>query len=443
MKRTALYFCLLAIGASPAFAQKFWSPREVTLDSYERPVPFRLGDATCLAYELHITNMDSYPISVKRIEVNFRGSDTPFKVYADELLKKSLSRIRVPGGIEADDIVNPGQRAILHVLLSFQNKDEVPEELLHKVVYSFVQEDGAEVETTSRGGVVTVAVDSGPVIIGAPLGEGVWMAGNGVEDGFSGHRRGAIRPRNGIPYQKARYAFDFTRLDEEGRMVRGDKSENTSWLAYGSEVIAVADARVEFVQDGIPDSRPFDPDKLNGLTGSTLAGNYVVLDLGDDLYALYGHLKPGSIPVQKGDAVKKGQIIGLVGNSGNSDLPHLHFQINRHTPIRGEAVPYVFERYEYLGESDLAGLSSSVYMDMINHRITDRVTGGRMEKRQIEGDADVLVETSIANVISDNILESRKAGSTPDLNREGEVHTFEMPVSGSLVRFEKSHASPR
>ncbi|WP_069813915.1 M23 family metallopeptidase [Streptomyces sp. TP-A0874] len=58
-----------------------------------------------------------------------------------------------------------------------------------------------------------------------------------------------------------------------------------------------------------------------------LIGNHVVLDLGDGVYALYAHLRRGSVMVGEGDRVRAGQQIAQVGNSGNSTEPHLHFQL--------------------------------------------------------------------------------------------------------------------
>ena len=51
---------------------------------------------------------------------------------------------------------------------------------------------------------------------------------------------------------------------------------------------------------------------------------------------------PGSITVSIGDTVSEGQVIGLVGNSGNSDLPHLHFQVvtERHHIAGAEGYPH-------------------------------------------------------------------------------------------------------
>ena len=53
-------------------------------------------------------------------------------------------------------------------------------------------------------------------------------------------------------------------------------------------------------------------------------GNYVLLDHGNGKQTIYGHLT--SAGVQPGDTVRKGQVIGLVGSTGNSTGPHLHFE---------------------------------------------------------------------------------------------------------------------
>jgi murein DD-endopeptidase MepM/ murein hydrolase activator NlpD len=63
-----------------------------------------------------------------------------------------------------------------------------------------------------------------------------------------------------------------------------------------------------------------------------MAGNHVVLDIGGGRYVLYGHLALGSLRVRVGDDVRRGQVLGHVGDSGNSDAPHLHLQVqNRPT----------------------------------------------------------------------------------------------------------------
>ncbi|MGW2654321.1 M23 family metallopeptidase [Streptomyces sp. NPDC001478] len=61
-----------------------------------------------------------------------------------------------------------------------------------------------------------------------------------------------------------------------------------------------------------------------------VVGNHVVLDLGDGTYALYAHVRHGSLRVRVGDTVRAGQQLAECGNSGNSTEPHVHFQLMDH-----------------------------------------------------------------------------------------------------------------
>jgi murein DD-endopeptidase MepM/ murein hydrolase activator NlpD len=58
-----------------------------------------------------------------------------------------------------------------------------------------------------------------------------------------------------------------------------------------------------------------------------IVGNHVVLDLGDGVYAMYAHVRRGSLKIKPGDRVRAGQQIARCGNSGNSTEPHVHFQL--------------------------------------------------------------------------------------------------------------------
>jgi len=56
-------------------------------------------------------------------------------------------------------------------------------------------------------------------------------------------------------------------------------------------------------------------------------GNTVIIDHGGGVWTLYGHIQNNGILVKKGDIVKRGQKIALVGSTGNSTGPHLHFEV--------------------------------------------------------------------------------------------------------------------
>ena len=275
------------------------------------------------------------------------------------------------------------------------------------------------------------------VVIGAPLGEGIWLAARGVTRGLAGHRGGAIRPQNGIPCQKARYAFDFVGFDSSGRAFADERSRNENWIGYGAEVLAVADGLVVRVQDGIPDSQPFDPERLQGLTGETLGGNEIVLDIGNDLFAFYGHLIPGSLRVREGDRVRRGEVIGRLGSSGNSDAPHLHFQINRTIPISGEAIPYVLEEYSYFGEagSDWLFNDASVMEEALS-RIADRQRARR--SRDFVSPGIAIADSMLISILGSSVHVKSGDGApewTQALGEGGEPRRHEMPGSNAVIRF--------
>jgi murein DD-endopeptidase MepM/ murein hydrolase activator NlpD len=84
----------------------------------------------------------------------------------------------------------------------------------------------------------------------------------------------------------------------------------------------------------------------NGLTLAQYGGNHIVQDIGDGNYAFYAHLKTGGPKVKVGDQLTTGQVIGTVGNTGNSDLPHLHFHVmSTPDPLRSDGLPFVFKSF--------------------------------------------------------------------------------------------------
>jgi murein DD-endopeptidase MepM/ murein hydrolase activator NlpD len=160
---------------------------------------------------------------------------------------------------------------------------------------------------------------------------------------------------DGLPWIAQRFAIDWIRLGPDGLAFHGDPKKNESWVGYGSELLAVADGTVSGTKDGIPQNVPLTEERAVPITLDTITGNYVVLDLGDGRFAVYAHLQPGSLYVKVGDPVRKGQLLGLLGNSGNSDAPHLHFHLmDASAPMVAEGLPYVFPDLTIQGRADSA-----------------------------------------------------------------------------------------
>jgi hypothetical protein len=93
-----------------------------------------------------------------------------------------------------------------------------------------------------------------------------------------------------------------------------------------------------------------DPGVFTELGIVSVDGNHVVIDHGNGLYSFYAHLQKGSIKVKVGDKVQAGDELGLLGNTGNSSAPHMHFHImNGPSPLGAEGVPYVFDSFQLAG----------------------------------------------------------------------------------------------
>ncbi|TXS36763.1 M23 family metallopeptidase [Streptomyces sp. OR43] len=114
---------------------------------------------------------------------------------------------------------------------------------------------------------------------------------------------------------------------------------NQHFPAFGSPLLAVADGTVVYASHGRRDhlSRDSGPALMylmlieasvrDVLGPGAIVGNHLVLDLGDGTYAMYAHLRRGSLRVRVGEEVRAGQMLAECGNSGNSTEPHVHFQL--------------------------------------------------------------------------------------------------------------------
>jgi hypothetical protein len=96
-------------------------------------------------------------------------------------------------------------------------------------------------------------------------------------------------------------------------------------VTAGVKVFAAAAGRVAAVRDGMEDRLIAASDVEQ--VGGRECGNGVRIDHGDGWMSLYCHLRRGSTMVLEGDDVEAGQPLGLVGLSGQTSFPHLHFDI--------------------------------------------------------------------------------------------------------------------
>lgn len=148
------------------------------------------------------------------------------------------------------------------------------------------------------------------------------------------------------------YAYDIIGLGTHYEIIKTKGETNEDFYGWGRELIAPADGTVFYARSDVPEN----PRPGVILTNVFLkmpepiwaaAGNVVVIDHGNGEYSLLAHLQKGSVRVKTGDKVKQGDVLGLLGNSGNSDAPHLHYQLMAGTPIfRSDGLPSRFENLE-------------------------------------------------------------------------------------------------
>jgi hypothetical protein len=303
------------------------------------PTAFRADGKTHLVYEVHVTNFSRDECVLKRLEVASMAS------YSGDALTSLLTR---PGPPPKDKLrIEGGLRAVIFVWVTLDPGTAIPSNLGHRLAINVGDSPDEFVVECAH-----IPVRKEAVAISPPLRGSEWMAANGPSNS-SGHRRSLI-PVGGGVHIAQRFAIDWLQLREDGTSFAGDRLDNKNYRCYGQDALAIADAAVVAVKDGIPENVPGATSRAVPITLETVGGNHVILDLGSGRYAFYAHLQPGKIQVKLGDQVKRGQVIGFVGNSGNSTEPHLHFHVcDANSPLSSEGLPYGFTSFEVQGQGGI------------------------------------------------------------------------------------------
>ncbi len=317
-------------------------PFTAPLDTYVSipPTPFAANGKVHLVYELHVANYGAADCSFTHLDILSPGSDKPLASFTAADLEGMTTRPGQPAASPKTKLA-PGTTAVVYLWLTLDNAQNVPDALRHKISMKVgAYPEDLTIETPP------LAVDRKPVVVlSPPLHGDNWLAGNGPSN-TSIHRR-ALIPVDGRSWISQRFAIDWVRLFPDGPTFHGDKADNKNYRAYGEEALAVADGAVTEVKDGIPENVPGLASRAVPITLETVGGNHVLLDLGNGIFAFYAHLQPGSIHVHVGDKVKVGQVLGLVGNSGNSTEPHLHFDIcSSSSMLACEGLPYALPLFD-------------------------------------------------------------------------------------------------
>lgn len=197
--------------------------------------------------------------------------------------------------------------------------------------------------TLERNGVREVATTTIPVrsydqrtsLVFPFKGEGLISQGGALA---SGHRN-----RSGL------YAIDALGLSPTyGPMTAPQPDDDPrTYAGWGREIIAPAAGTVVVARADRPDqpvAGKSDPAYFRAeYPDGGDPGNYVVIDHGGGEFSMIAHMQKGSLRVKPGDRVVQGQVLGSLGNSGDSSGPHLHYQLqNGPDWERADALPARF-----------------------------------------------------------------------------------------------------
>lgn len=303
----------------------------------QQPAVVPVGRERQLAYELHLTNFARSALTLTGVEVVDDRTGAVLGRLHGPSLEGALYVQGAAAGASSARNIEAGRRAIVYFNMLIAGR--TPAALRHRVTFEAPEVAGPASAVTTGG---RAAVDARPLpILGPPLRGGPWVA---VYDPNleRGHRR-VVYAVGGTATIPGRHAIDWMRPAPIG----GQGASDDANRGAGAEVLAVADGVVASTRDGVSEPTPGSERPRVALRDAT--GNFISVSVGAGRYAFYEHLMPGLL-VKPGDRVRRGQVIGRLGSTGQASRPHLHFHLaNANSPLAAEGLPYILTGGQIIG----------------------------------------------------------------------------------------------
>lgn len=312
-------------------------PIQLDINTPFEPTLFPSGSFKYVIYELHFQNYTGEPLTLHKLEIvdSSRNPSSTIATFTNSQLHERLLPIGADK-IDGDQPLEGGKRAVAFLCIAFNDADHVPEKLSHRVLVG---------DSVAEGPTIGIR-HTDLKVLAPPVKGSDWVADNGPS--LESHHRTGLFIAGGRAHISRRFAIDWKQIKQDA-MYSGDARDVHSYYSYGEKVFAVADATVTSAKDGLPDNIPRTAAGFSTalpLTMENVAGNAIVLDLGDGQFAYYAHLKPGSVRVKAGARVRRGDLLAQIGNSGDARWPHLHFQVATGPDIlASEGVPFLIDNY--------------------------------------------------------------------------------------------------
>jgi Peptidase family M23 len=342
----------LALGALPGAAAAATAPpgaafTPLAASTVARPMAVATTDGhEHIAYELLLTNVSPLAARLDEVRVSDARTGRTLLTLSGAALAANANPIGDAGAADPTAIA-PSQTSIVWLDVEVADRADLPRALAHRVTTTLTRPTGETASITAPAG--RVALDrTAPSVLHAPVGRGDWVADEGCCAAPTHHRR-SLQVIDGRLVVSQRFAIDWMKLDAEHRAWTGDPADPASYVSWEEPEYAVRAGTVVAARDGLQDypvpHGPPTPPKLD-----EALGNHVILRIGAHRYVTYAHMRRGSVVVRVGQRVRSGQMLGRLGNSGNSSTPHLHLQMQSSPyALSGDNLPFTFARLDLLG----------------------------------------------------------------------------------------------
>lgn len=143
-----------------------------------------------------------------------------------------------------------------------------------------------------------------------------------------------------IPSQ--RYAYDFEIRDNNNKPFQDDYMKLENYYSYQKEILAPLEGYVVDICNQFEDTK-IEKNRSIVCDCKDVRGNYIILKHAHGEYSLIAHILKDSFQVKMGDLVKTGTVLARIGNSGNSNGPHIHFQVQNSMDFdKAKGIPIQF-----------------------------------------------------------------------------------------------------
>jgi hypothetical protein len=311
-------------------------------------------------YDLVVTNAFTVPVRLQSLRV-LSGRRSLFVLRGRALADHTLTLAGTPTRTIP---LSASVKMLVDVVLPRSFGRRTPNRLTEQLRYALPR--GAPARTIISSTIVpgpSVRVDGGPPIrIASPLYGAGWLNSSGCCADPTSEHRTLLLPANGSFRTPEMFAIDWIR-EVGGSFFTGDGSRLTDWPGFGAPIHAVASGMVVRVTSDRPEVAPFTTTDRNPTirTRQDYAGNDVVERIAPGKYAAYLHIQTGSVRVKRGQRLRTGQVIGLLGNTGNTTGPHLHFGIQDSPDIlTSNSLPFEIRSFTVQGTAVLGDKPGTV-----------------------------------------------------------------------------------